>query len=165
MNKFSFPHVVSGAIFWVTVVAAVLVSFLGAPAQSSAQIEAHSGWLRPTPPSIDVTAFYVRLRNTGSKPERLMRISSPVAEVVEIHHVVETEGMLLMQPVAGGVVIEAGGELLLAPGGYHAMLIGLRRQIALGDRIPLQLHFAGGTIVDITAQARHTADSGGGHNH
>lgn len=139
------------------------LSIIGASMEASAHVEATTGWIRPTPAGIKVTALYVQLRNTGSAPVRLEGISSPIAEAAELHAVVQRDGMMLMRPVKSRVVIVAGGELALRPGGYHVMLVGLKRPVAIGERILLRLHFSHGPALDVVAEARHTevgADSG-----
>jgi periplasmic copper chaperone A len=61
--------------------------------------------------------------------------------------------MLGMQPVAR-VEIPAGGSLRLEPGGYHLMLVGLRKDLSAGDTIELSLRFEKAGEVTVTAQVR-----------
>ena len=62
-------------------------------------------------------------------------------------------GVMSMQRVAG-LTIPAHGSVTLAPGGYHLMAIGLRRDLHPGERFPLRLHFAahGWTTVTVTVR-------------
>ncbi|MOA50683.1 hypothetical protein D3C78_1737360 [compost metagenome] len=58
-----------------------------------------------------------------------------------------------MQKVEG-VDIPAGGTLTFAPGGYHLMLLGLKKPLAAEERFPVTLHFqkAGDVKVEILVQ-------------
>ena len=48
---------------------------------------------------------------------------------------------MMMQKVDGGLDIPAGQTVEFKPGGYHVMLIGLKRSLVPGDRFALQLVF------------------------
>jgi len=47
--------------------------------------------------------------------------------------------------------IPANGQTVLAPKGYHIMLIGLVRPINEGENIPLSLNFADRATVEVEA--------------
>jgi copper(I)-binding protein len=47
------------------------------------------------------------------------------------------------------IPLPAGGEVRFAPGGRHLMLIGLKRPLHPGDRVPATLHFASGTTLHV----------------
>ncbi len=66
--------------------------------------------------------------------------STPVAGVTEIHKTVEQAGTMRMVPVAS-LPLPAGGELRIAPGGYHIMLLELREDFAPGDSVDVTLRF------------------------
>ena len=61
--------------------------------------------------------------------------------------------MMGMRPVAR-VEIPAGGSLQLKPGSYHVMLIGLARDLAVGDTIDLTLTFEKAGSITVKAQVR-----------
>ena len=50
-------------------------------------------------------------------------------------------GVMRMRPLAEGLVLPPHGEVRLAPGGYHIMLIGLRSPLRSGARVRLDLRF------------------------
>jgi len=64
-----------------------------------------------------------------------------VVENVEIHQSIMEGDVMRMQPVEGGIEIPAKGQVELKPGGYHIMLINLKRELKPGDRITVVLEF------------------------
>lgn len=100
------------------------------------------------------SAAYMVIRNTGAAADRLVAARSDVAKTVEIHTVVEENGMMQMRPVEGGIEIPAGGEVTLKPGGYHVMLIGLTRDMKAGENMQLTLQFEKAGEVPVTAAIR-----------
>jgi hypothetical protein len=61
--------------------------------------------------------------------------------------------MMGMEPVAR-LEIPAGGTVQLAPGGYHIMLIGLTKDLNVGDTVQVTLKFEKAGDVTVTAQVR-----------
>ena len=50
--------------------------------------------------------------------------------------------------------IPAGGTVELKPGGYHIMLIGLTRELVVGEKIDITLKFEKAGDVKVTAEVR-----------
>jgi periplasmic copper chaperone A len=61
-------------------------------------------------------------------------------------------GMMGMQPVKE-ITIPAGGTVTLEPGGYHVMLMDLKKDLKAGDTIPATLTFGSGDV-DVTATVK-----------
>lgn len=61
--------------------------------------------------------------------------------------------MMRMEPIAR-LEIPAGGTVQLAPGGYHIMLIGLTKDLNVGDTVQVTLKFENAGDVTVTAQVR-----------
>lgn len=98
-------------------------------------------WSRATPAGAKVAGGYFTITNKGSAPDRLLSISSDVSEKAELHEMGVKDGVMTMRPVAGGLEIPAGGKVALAPGGYHLMFIGLKRQPKQGEKFSATLTF------------------------
>lgn len=96
------------------------------------------------------TAGYAVIRNKGSKPARLLSATSPEFERIEIHRHVMEGGASSMERMES-LEIPAGGEIMLAPGGYHLMLIGPRGGVSAGDMLPLTLVFEDHGAVSVDA--------------
>ncbi|HWU81331.1 MAG TPA: copper chaperone PCu(A)C, partial [Caulobacter sp.] len=48
-----------------------------------------------------------------------------------------------------GVVVPPGGEVAFAPGGYHFMLLGLKRAQGPGQKVPVTLIFGDGRKIQV----------------
>lgn len=60
-----------------------------------------------------------------------------------------------MRQVTGGIAIPASSTVMLRPGGYHVMFIGLKKQLVKGTKIPATLTFqrAGKVNVQFAVQS------------
>lgn len=102
---------------------------------------------RPTPPGATVAAVYLRIHNAGTAEDRLLRLSTPVADRVQVHETQHEQSLVRMREVAF-LDVPANASVEAAPGGLHIMLLGLTRPLQNGDRFPLTLVFAhSGTLV------------------
>ncbi|MBR0673739.1 copper chaperone PCu(A)C [Neoroseomonas soli] len=99
-------------------------------------------------------AGFMRLRNTGTQPDRLLSASASIARAVELHTHVRDGDVMRMRPVEA-IVIAPGETVELRPGGYHVMLVGLAQPLVQGTRVPLTLRFerAGEIQVELAVQA------------
>lgn len=86
--------------------------------------------------------------------DRLVRVSTPVAQQAELHRTTREGGVMRMRRVAGGLALPASKPISLEPEGYHVMLIGLKRQLQPGETVPLRLTFANSAPVDTNATVR-----------
>ena len=113
-------------------------------------------WIRPSLPGAPNGAGYLTIRNTGAVTDRLLGGSTPVSATFEVHEMSMTGGVMRMRPLPQGLPIPPRGEVRLEPGGFHLMLIGLRRPLNVGDRIPIRLRFerAGDIEVAFTVERR-----------
>jgi copper(I)-binding protein len=130
-----------------TVIAAALV--LVAPAAWAQTVTVEHPWARATAPAAEAGAAYGTLTVTGGT-DRLTGASSPVAAQVAVHENVHDAGVMRMRPVEGGIALEPGKPLTLAPGGYHLMLEGLRQPLKPGETFPMTLTFAKAPPVTVT---------------
>ncbi len=113
-------------------------------------------WAMPTAPSITDGANgvgYLVLKNSGSKPDKLLSASVAIARKVELH-TYGTAGDTPTMRQADTVEIPAGGETRLEPGGSHLMLMGLKQPLEEGQHFPVVLQFerAGKITVDMLVQ-------------
>lgn len=91
----------------------------------------------------EVSAFFV-VTNRGDSAITLVATRSPAADSTLLHEVAGGQMRRVLN-----VGIPAHGRLLLAPGGYHLMLQGLRHPLALGDTVTLELTFDPGGSVTV----------------
>ncbi|MCC6790614.1 MAG: copper chaperone PCu(A)C [Thermomicrobiales bacterium] len=112
----------------------------------------------PEAESMSMGAAYMVIENTGTTADRLIAGKTAVAETVEIHEIVDVNGVMKMQPLADGLEIPAGGSVELKPGGYHIMLIGLTESLVDGTTYELTLTFAEAGDVTLTVAVYANAD-------
>lgn len=99
------------------------------------------------------SAAYLRIANRGKTAERLLRVTTPAAETVELHETTLTGEVMSMQPL-NFIEIPANGQVELKPGGMHLMLAGLKQDLKPGDRVALQLVFENAGTIKIDAEVR-----------
>ncbi|MCP5143700.1 MAG: copper chaperone PCu(A)C [Gammaproteobacteria bacterium] len=104
-------------------------------------IEIDTPWSRATPPTQTVGGGFMVITNHGSTTDTLLTGSTTLAAELQIHTVTMTDGVMRMRPLDGGLVIEPGQSVVLQPGGYHLMFIGLGKPLQPGDSFDAVLHF------------------------
>ena len=111
-------------------------------------------WVRKILPTQAVTAGYLKMTNTGTSIDRLLEVSTPAFETVELHDMSIDESGVMRMRKTGPVSVEAGETVTLKRGGYHLMLIEPRFAIAAGNDIPLTLRFEFSGNVTVAARVR-----------
>lgn len=98
-----------------------------------------------------VSAIYMNVLNGSSHADTLVSLTSPAAEMVEVHETYEREeGMMGMRP-AEMVIVPAEDAMILKPGGFHVMLMQLNRELAEGDEVELTVEFSNAGKMTISA--------------
>jgi copper(I)-binding protein len=112
-----------------------------------------NAWARPAPAGGTGGAFFT-IHNPVGVADRLLSAQSPLAGMAELHLSKMENGVASMVR-QDYVEVPAGGELSFAPGGYHVMLMGLKRELKPGDSFPLMLTFekAGQLTVQVEVKA------------
>jgi hypothetical protein len=98
--------------------------------------------IMPAPPSTTEAGVFLVIRN-NAEADTLIEVSSPIAQRAAIHRTTTSGGMQHMEH-AGSLPLPAGAVTMLKPGDMHVMLMGLSRQPAAGESVPLRLRFARG---------------------
>lgn len=119
---------------------ALAIAATAAPAAAAPRIE--GPWLRETPPAARTGAGYALIRNGGAREDRLLDARSAIADRIEVHSMTMDGGIMRMRPVTGGLAIPAGGTVALRSGGYHLILMGLKRPLRRGETVEIRLRFA-----------------------
>ena len=98
-------------------------------------------WSRATPGGAKVASGYMTIKNDGSTADRLIGGGSDAAAKVEVHEMATKNGVMTMREVEGGLPIAPGGTVKLAPGGFHLMLVDVKKPLKQGDKIAVTLEF------------------------
>jgi copper(I)-binding protein len=151
-------------------IGAALVLSLGVAGASHAEdvkagdLVISQAWARATPGGAKVGGGYLTIENKGAAPDKLIGGSTDAAAKLEVHQMSMANGVMKMHPVEGGLVIEPGKTVKLAPGGYHLMMTDLKHPFKQGDKVPVTLDFEKAGKVNVSldvqgigAQAPHAA--------
>lgn len=122
-------------------------------------------WARQTASGQQAGGAFLLLTNNAKQEERLLSATADVAARVELHSMSMDGGVMRMRPVKGGLTIPAGETVTLAPGGYHIMLIGLKRPLKLGELVPMTLRFARAGVVKVALKIEPVTYGGPSHDH
>ena len=106
-------------------------------------------WSRPTPKEANIAGGYLTITNKGKTADRLIGGSSPVASQIEVHEIVDVDGMAKTRPVANGIEIKPGKTVELKPGSYRILLLGLKEPFQLGQKVKGRLVFEKAGPVEI----------------
>lgn len=125
---------------------------LGLWTNAQAQVTVERAWARTTVPNQTSSGAFMRI--TAQRDVRLIGARSPIAGVVEVHEMKMDKDIMRMRP-AGELPIKAGQSIELKSGGYHLMMMNLKRQIKAGEMVPLTLQFKApdGSVSEVTAIA------------
>lgn len=142
---------------------APLLLLAAASATAADPVTVSDPWVRATAPGQNVAGAYMELTSPGGGA--LVSAASPVAGVVELHSMKVEDGVMKMRAVPR-IDLPAGQAVKLAPGGYHVMLMDLKRELKPGDTVPITLTLEGRdqakTNLEVKAAVRE-AGAGAGH--
>lgn len=125
-------------------------------------------WTRATPPSAKVAGGYLTITNTGKNSDKLLGGSFAGGSRIEVHEMSVADGVMKMRPLNDGLEIKPGATVKLEPGGYHLMLMDLKKPFIKGDKVKAQLQFEKAGKVDIELDVNAVgaaAPARGGHAH
>lgn len=86
------------------------------------------------------SAVYALLVNAGNTPDTLIGAKSDAAATTEIHESYRDMGMIMMREVKK-IDVPAGNKVEMKPGGYHLMLLNLKRDLRAGETNGVTLEF------------------------
>jgi len=117
-----------------------VATLLAARPAFAGELTVGNAWSRTTPPGVTVGVVYFTLKNDTAKPDRLLKISSPVAAKVQVHRTEIQDGMARMREVAV-LHVDANQTLEFAPNGMHVMLMGLKEPLVERQKFELEMLF------------------------
>jgi copper(I)-binding protein len=116
-------------------------------------IRVEAAWVRPSPVEAGAWAAYMVLRNDGAAPDALVGAASEVAGMVEPPETVKAGDMMHMRPVPR-LEVPARGQVELKPGGFHLMLMHMKGELPIGQRIRIILKFEKRGEIPVEAEVR-----------
>jgi copper(I)-binding protein len=144
--------------------AVLLIGLLAACAPAGPELHVEDVWARPgkemeessgeSDPPMVTSAVFMKLVNKGRQADRLVSAQADVAKTVEIHETRMEGEVMKMVHLPDGLEIPSQGEVVLKPGSYHVMLIGLTGELNVGDRFPVMLTFEKSGTMTVEAEVR-----------
>jgi len=128
---------------------AAAILFLATPTHAQSKpVVVEGAWVRVY--NGTVSAFF-QILNNGEEPDRLLSVTTPVADKAQLLRTRATGSRYTYQPLAS---LEIGRfeTPQLRPGGIHVRLTGLTRELRVGDTVPLTLRFSRSGTVEVTAR-------------
>lgn len=129
---------------------------------AAAEVRVDEPWARATVAGQQASGAFMTL--TSSSDARLVAVQSPAAGVAEIHEMAMENNVMRMRAV-DGLALPAGKPVELRPGGYHLMLLDLKKPLEAGQSVALTLTVedAQGKRERVDVQAQVRPLGGGGH--
>lgn len=140
---------------WVALVlGALLTAGVATQAATPAKSRMHvsHAWIRVLPGTLPAGG-YAEISNTGDTSITLSSASSPAYARVMLHKSSMHNGMSSMHMIKQ-LTLPAHATIKLAPGGYHLMLMQATHKVSPGDSVPITLHFADGSQLEVDFTAR-----------
>jgi periplasmic copper chaperone A len=135
---------------------------LAGAAAAHAQVEARAAWVRGTVQGQTTAGAYMEL--TSGQRAILLGAESPAARSAEIHEM-KMEGNVMRMRAVPRLELPPGKTVELKPGGYHMMLVDLKRPLKKGDLVPIRLkvELSDKTVktIQVMAEVRELAAAGG----
>jgi copper(I)-binding protein len=110
----------------------------------------------------------MKVKNTGTEPDRLVGGSTPVAGGFMVHEMTMDKGVMKMRPLPSGLEIKPGETVELKPGSLHIMMTDLKQPVQRGKPFKATLMFekAGEVDVDFAVEAAGaTSAAAPAHDH
>jgi copper(I)-binding protein len=133
---------------------ALAAVFLMAGCASKKGMEVQEQWSRSTQQGNN-GAVYFTLRNHSAQPDELTGVSCDVADVAELHES-KLSGDVMQMHKLESIPLPADTAVTFAPGGLHIMLIGLKKDLKVGEEFQITLHFKNHADIPIQVAVRDT---------
>lgn len=114
-------------------------------------VEVTDAWIRTTVQGQKGTGAFMNIK--AKDDAKLVGISSPVAGVAEVHEM-KMDGDIMRMRAVPELALPAGKSVQLKPGGYHVMLMDLKRPLAKDSQVPLTLRFRDAKGVETQLEMR-----------
>jgi copper(I)-binding protein len=134
-----------------------LATAASAQTQPAPAVSVANAWSRATTASATSGAIYATITDHGA-PDTLLSVTTPVAGMAQVHQTIQNGDVMEMRPV-DGLTVSADKPVTLAPGGYHIMLMGLKRPLVKGDSFPVTLRFAKAGSIEVIATVQSAGAS------
>ena len=106
-------------------------------------IDIEDAWIRAMPSKAMSTAAFMKITNKFSNEVKLISVDIDGVQSVELHKTV-SDGKIMRMVKQSHIPLPANSSLILKPGSWHIMMIGLEKQFPEGSIHQVQLNFDNG---------------------
>lgn len=142
----------------ILIVVSATAAAVAASVPAWAQVDVKSAWVRGTVAAQKTTAAYMEI--SSAQAASLVGAESTAAGTVEVHEMSMDKNVMRMRAVPR-LDLPAGKTVELKPGGYHIMLIDLKKPLKKGDSVPLRLKIENRdktvSTIEVKAEVRDVA--------
>lgn len=110
-------------------------------------------WIAEAPPVSKVLAAYMVISNPSDEAMEILSATAEGFEDTAFHKTIMEGGVARMRHQSS-LLIEAGKELVLEPGGMHMMLFNPHKPLKAGDSVILRFTLASGDIISTRATVK-----------
>lgn len=123
-----------------------------------ADVEIDGAYARASIPNVPNSAAFFVIKNNSDKDIAITSANSDIAEKNELHTHIKENKMMKMMKIEK-LVVPAKSSLELKSGGDHVMLMGLKKELKVGDEISLELSFSDGDKKSIKVPVKDLAST------
>lgn len=135
-----------------------VLSIVSIAAVFGADIEIERAYARASIPNVPNSAAFFVIKNNSDKDIAITSANSDIAEKNELHTHIKENKMMKMIKIEK-LVVPAKSSLELKSGGDHVMLMGLKKELKVGDEISLELSFSDGDKKSIKVPVKDLAST------
>ena len=100
------------------------------------EVQVNQAWARATPVGQDSAGVFMEI--LVPRDAKLIEARTRGAKKTELHEMKMERDIMKMRPVKS-IPLPANTPTVLKPGGLHIMLLGLKKPLKQGDKLPLTL--------------------------
>ena len=135
-----------------------VLSILSIAAVFGADVEIDGAYARASIPNVPNSAAFFVIKNNSDKDIAITSANSDAAEKNELHTHIKENKMMKMIKIEK-LVVPAKSSLELKSGSDHIMLMGLKKELKVGDEINLELSFSDGDKKSIKVPVKDLAST------
>lgn len=117
-----------------------------------------SAWMRPGAQNRNSAAF-LKITNNMEVDDTLFAVQSDLAKITELHETYEKENDMMGMRHVDYLVIPSKSAVELKPGSFHIMLIGLKKDLVIGDSGKLTLEFKNAGKAELPVSVQPSASN------
>lgn len=140
-------------VFTLMIVALLGLVSCGGSETPKTGLNVTNAWVRNSPMMDRAGAAYMIIENSGPADDKLLSATTDIQAIAELHETKDVGGKMEMAHVME-IVIPAGSQTELKPGGYHIMLIDMEQGLTVGQKINITLLFENAGEVVVAAEVK-----------